>query len=103
MKATFIRTLKPHVELHRDHKTGIAWVEDGSTGMGHSCHPNIDTTGSVAGMKKLGYWRDEARTVRSHGFIYNIDNYVATDELDLVAANECRCQACIVRRAEVSA
>jgi len=29
------------------------------------------------------------RCVRSHGFIYNIDKFVATDDLDRLAASHC--------------
>jgi len=94
-----IKDLGPYLHLYRDDRTGIAWVEDGTTGMWHTCHPNIDTTGSVRGMKKLGYWREDARTVRCCGFIYNVDSVVVTDELDRVAAGACQCQSCIERRA----
>lgn len=89
--STFVREIAPFVELHRDPKTGIAWVENGKTGCGHSAHPNIDSTGSVAGMKKLGYWGATDRTVKCHGFIYNIDRYIASDEYDEIAAENCRC------------
>jgi hypothetical protein len=88
---TLLKTLAEDIELHRDSVTGIAWVENGRTGNGHSTHPNIDETGSVAGMKSLGYWRKSDRTVRSHGFIYNIDRLVVTDEWDEIARQECRC------------
>ena len=37
-------------------KNGIATIYDPSTGLIHSCHPNINVTGSIRGMKKLGYW-----------------------------------------------
>lgn len=80
MKNTYVRNVGPCAELHRDRKSGIAWIEDGSTGLGHSCHANIDATGSVRGMKALGYWGKEDRTVRSHGFIYNIDTFVVDEE-----------------------
>jgi len=86
-----IQEIRPHVTLYRDDLTGIAWVENSSTGCGHSAHPNIDATGSVRGMKDLGYWDKNARTVRTHGFIYNIDSYVVTDELDHIAAEHCQC------------
>jgi hypothetical protein len=86
-----ITEVAPYKTLYRDTRTGIAWVEDGSTGNGHTCHPNIDRSGSVRGMKKLGYWRKDDRMVRSHGFIYNIDSFVATDELDWIAAEHCQC------------
>ena len=31
----FIRQIEEHVNLYRDNKTGIAWVEDGRTGLGY--------------------------------------------------------------------
>lgn len=55
MKNTYVRNVGPCAELHRDRKNGIAWIKDGATGLGYSCHANIDATGSVRGMKKLGY------------------------------------------------
>jgi hypothetical protein len=91
MAKVLIKEIKPYVSLYRDSKTGIAWIENGSTGQGHSCHPNIDITGSVKGMKKLGYWKQDDRTVRSNGCIYNIDKLVVTDELDEITREYCRC------------
>jgi hypothetical protein len=85
------KRLGEYQRLFRDSNTGIAWIEDGGTGNGHSAHPNIDRTGSVAGMRKLGYWPKEQRVVRSHGFIYNIDRLVVTDQLDKIAAEYCQC------------
>lgn len=100
MKNTFVRNVGPCAELHRDRKNGIAWIKDGATGLGYSCHANIDATGSVRGMKKLGYWGKNDRTVRSHGFIYNIDTFVVdeADPYDVLAAEECQCTSCIKRR-----
>jgi hypothetical protein len=88
---TKIRDIREHVTLYRDDRTGIAWVENGETGLGHSCHPNISDTGSVRGMRDLGYWGKDERTARSHGWIYNIDRLVTSDPLDEVARAECRC------------
>lgn len=94
-----IRKINEYTTLYRDDVTGIAWIEDGSTGLGISVHPNISNTGSVRGMKdRLG---QKDRTVRSHGWIYNIDRLVADDNNPLeklLADTECRCQACIERR-----
>lgn len=87
----FVREIRPHVELFRDPVTGLAWVEDGTTGAGHSCHANIDVTGSVTGMKNRGYWSKADRVVRSHGFAYNIDTFIVSDELDAIAAQHCQC------------
>lgn len=91
MSKTLIKEIRPYVELYRDNETGIAWVEDGTTGNGHSCHPNIGASGSVRGMKQRGYWGKNDRTVRCHGFIHNIDRLVVTDELDEIARQHCRC------------
>jgi len=91
MRKTFVKEIAPYIELHKDQRTGIAWVENGSTGNAHSCHPNIDASGSVSGMKKLGYWRKTDRTIRCKGSIYNIDKCVIDDELDEIASKYCSC------------
>ena len=87
----FVQQLTEYAVLYRDTKTGIAWVEDGASGNWHSAHPNIDVSGSVAGMKNLGYWTKDARCVKSHGFIYNIDLCVVTTAFDEVARTHCQC------------
>lgn len=96
----FVKEIRPYVNLYRDDNNGIAWIEDGSTGLGVSVHANIDSSGSVRGMKYRGYWSKDARTVESHGFIYNIDTFVCSksDELEMIVADECMCEACIQRR-----
>ena len=96
----FIRQIEEHVILYRDNKSGIAWIEDGKTGLEISAHSNIDSSGSVAGMKNLGYWGKKDRTIRSHGWIYNIDSFVCDkdNELEMIVADECRCQGCLERR-----
>lgn len=107
----FIRQIEEHVNLYRDDKTGIAWIEDGRTGLGISVHSNIDSSGSVSGMKTLGCWGKKDRTARSHGWIYNfitlivcwiynIDSFVCDkdNELEMIVADECKCQGCIERR-----
>lgn len=86
-----LRQIDSCTKVYRDTETGIAWVEDGRSGCGHSAHPNIDATGSVAGMKNKGYWEKSDRTVSSHGFIYNIDMSVVSDELDELAKQHCQC------------
>jgi len=94
----FIKEVKPSCDLYIDDKTGIAWIEDGSTGMGHSVHPNIDITGSVRGMKERGYWDKTDKIVRSHGWQYNISKFVCSSELDEIVAEHCECEECIERR-----
>jgi len=77
-----LAVLSPYLSGYRDSRTGIAWIEDHASGRGHSLHTSIARSGSVKGMKQLGYWNLNDRTVPSHGWIYNIDQYVPeTDPL----------------------
>ena len=89
-----IKTINENIEVYRDDKTGIAWVEDGTTGSFHSCHPNIDVTGSAAGMKKLGYWGKRDRVVKTNGFKYNVSKKCVNDDLDKIAEKYCQCECC---------
>lgn len=102
MAKQLLREVKPYAKLYRDTVTGIAWIEDGSSGCGFSVHSNIGSSGSVRGMRTLGYWGTEDRTVRSHGFIYNIDTFICEkeNEFEMIVADECRCQGCSDRRAK---
>ena len=95
-----LRKIDKYAELYRDDKSGIAWIYDCSTGLGISVHPNIAASGSVIGMRSLGYWGKHDRVVRSHGFIYNIDRFVCCpeNEYETIASNECMCRACLERR-----
>lgn len=77
----FIKQIEEHVILYRDDKSGIAWIKDGRTGLGISVHSNIHVSGSISGMKTLGY------------FVCDKDN-----RLEMIVADECRCQGCIERR-----
>jgi hypothetical protein len=95
-----IKSINEYADLYIDDKTGIAWIEDDSTGMGHSVHPNIDITGSVRGMKDRGYWGREDKIVRSHGWQYNISKFVCSSELDEIVAKHCECEECKKRRGE---
>lgn len=89
-------------DVYRNTNTGIAFVQDGNTGMRHSCHANISSGGSIRGMKEMGYWGKKDRTVKCNGYIYNVDTYVVTDKLDAVAAEYCQCIGCQDRRANQS-
>ena len=85
-------------DVYRNVNTGIAFVQDGSTGIQHSCHANIDASGSIRGMKERGYWGKKDRCIKCNGFIYNIDTLVIHDDLDRIASDNCMCQACKERR-----
>jgi hypothetical protein len=93
-----VKEIKEYVELYIDDKTGIAWIENGSTGNTHSCHPNISVSGSVVGMKKQGYWGKDDVVVRLNGYRYNTSKYSVSDELDRIAGEYCQCEQCRVRR-----
>ncbi len=104
---SLIREIVPGKTLYKDTTTGIAWIHDGASGCGISIHANIDASGSVRGMKKRGYWEKDARTIRSHGFVYNIDTFIHDwDEkspmrkYEDIVEKECRCQACLERRSK---
>lgn len=94
----FIKEIKPYAKLYRDDKTGIAWIEDGSTGLSYSIHPNIDDSGSVRGMKSLGYWDKYDKIVRTHGFKYNISKTSIDGELDEIVSTYCQCEECRTKR-----
>lgn len=100
MAKQFIREINTYAKLYRDDKNGIAWIEDSSTGLGITIHPNIHKSGSVIGMKNLGYWDKKDRIVQSHGYKYNIDRFVCNknNELEVIVSNECMCQGCLKRR-----
>ncbi len=88
------------IKILRNTANGIAVVHDPSTGLNISIHPSIDRTGSTAGMKAKGYWRESDRTVACFGAIFNIDkmSFDASDPLYLLALRECRREACVERR-----
>lgn len=85
-------------------ENGLVMIQDGSTGMFHSVHPNIDSTGSVSGMKKLGYWGKGDVTLRAGGFIHNISRiaYSNDDPLDMIAYEKCMCPTCAARNGKQS-
>jgi len=100
MSKTLLRQVNKYQPMYIDNNTGIVWIEDGSTGMGISVHPNIDVTGSVKGMKELGYWDKTDKIVRSHGYNYNISKFVCNedDTLEMIVSENCQCEECIKRR-----
>lgn len=94
MAKWLIKQISEYVELYRDDRTGIAWVENGSTGNEHSAHPNIDVTGSVKGMREQGYWGKYDTVIRCNGSYYNVSHKAVHDELDEIAATYCNCEGC---------
>lgn len=64
---------------------GVIRVQDGTSGNGHTPWPNIDSTGSVAGMRARGFWGKEDEVLKALGSIYNVSKVVVEDELDLLS------------------
>ena len=85
-------------DVYRNVNTGIAFVHDGITGVRHSCHSNIDVSGSISGMKARGYWGKKDRCITCNGNTYNIDTLVIQNDLDRIASEACMCPACKERR-----
>lgn len=100
MSKIHIKEINYCTNMYRDSHSGIVWIEDGSTGMRINIHGNIHSSGSVTGMRKLGYWKKKDRVVRCNGYIYNIDTliYDKNNELEMFVVNECMCDACRERR-----
>ena len=96
------KRLVKEIRVYRDDKTGIAWVENGS-GLRYSCHPNIDVSGSVEGMKSLGLLGE--KTILLYGPTASNTTSAGSpvdegNEFEMLAAQECMCQVCIRRRKE---
>jgi len=66
-------------------ENGIVSIENYSTGLGHSCHPNIDKSGNVKGMIERGYWSRDDHVILSGQFRYNKTRTVISDHLDMLA------------------
>ena len=83
--------LAPRIVLMWDDETGIAWIENYMTGIGHAAHPNIKRPRSADDMKRRGAWGKDDRVVQSQSFIYNIDRLSIHEPLDDVARQHCQC------------
>lgn len=101
MGKTFLRKLNGHANLYR-YDNGIAIVTDGSTGLIHSCHPNIDASGSVTGMKKLGYWGKDDIVVKAGSYKYNISHTITSGGYDKTAKESCMCRECLRKKETLS-
>lgn len=94
----FVKEIRPHVRMYKDASNGLVWIEDGTTGLGYSCHSNIDITGSIKGMKYHKFWGQKDRCIRSHGFIFNVDSLYGTGSFYDICKKECMCVGCTDRR-----
>lgn len=81
---------KPNLTLKYSSVTGIAWIEDASTGMAHSAHPNISTTGSLRIYRKK-FGLGKCKFKRCRGFWYNTSHCAVSTAEDRIAASYCQC------------
>ena len=103
MAKKLIKEIRPYVKLYRDTNNGIAWIEDGSTGLGISVHPNLDKSGSVTGMKKLeyDYTEDENGNVIDTGnndFLREQLKELQADLLDMSDKELVECRSLLLER-----
>jgi hypothetical protein len=62
-------------------KNGIPIMKNHSVGVFHSCFPNIDGTGSVAGMRANYNWKNDT-VVKAHGAYFNLDKWSVHDPIE---------------------
>lgn len=67
-----------------DPATGIVWIEDGTAGVSHSAHPNVEANKVTRKKREYSGWRE------SHGFLFSPETFCST-ELDRLAAKYCQC------------
>lgn len=68
-----------------DPHTGLAWIEDGTAGVAHSAHPNVEANRYTRA--KYPGW------LECRGFLHSPEVFVST-ELDRIAAAYCHCGPC---------
>jgi hypothetical protein len=96
MGKILLRELGPGINLYRDGRTGLAWVEDEGRNLTYNPHPSIpsgDFRHTVRTMKLRGLWKRDCRTAASHGAIYNLSlcRTNLDNSLDVIAMENCRC------------
>lgn len=102
MKQKVVKKIDEETLIYRDERTGMAFAK--KRGENFSIHPNIHKSGSVKGMKKLGFWGKKDRVVRVGDFSYNTDIIVfdyadsKLRELEEEIAKHCLCVGCISRK-----
>ena len=75
-----------------DPQTGLVWIEDGTAGVSHSAHPNVEANRFNRRKYQAQGW------VESHGFLFSPEVFRST-ELDHLAARYCRCNGCHMAKA----
>lgn len=71
MKPSDRSALGPYQRAKFDPQTGLTWIEDGTAGVAHSAHPNMEANKYS---RKLHFDWIECR-----GFLYSPDVFTSTD------------------------
>ena len=88
LKRSDARLLSAHQRAKFDPHTGLVWIEDGTAGVAHSAHPNVQANAQTR--------RAHPNWLECRGFLYSPDVHVST-ELDQIAATYCHCGPCDTR------
>ena len=93
MSKFLLQTIGANQQLYRDTMTGLAWIEDRSSGASYALHPCTASIASIRDLKKNGDWGLTDQCVRSRGFHYNIDRYIPCHDPAINAAllSACHC------------
>lgn len=89
--ATDAQLLNQHQHAKYDPATGLVWIEDGTAGVAHSAHPNVEANRITRKLREYAGW------IEVRGFLYSPEVFASTD-LDKLAAKYCQCSPCIASR-----
>lgn len=94
MSATDALKLNQYQRAKHDPATGLVWIEDGTAGVAHSAHLNVEANRVTRKMREYKGW------IECRGFLYS-PNTLPSTALDRIAARYCQCSPCqIARKAE---
>jgi hypothetical protein len=85
LKGTDAAKLSQYQRAKQDPSTGLVWIEDGTAGVAHSAHPNVEANRETRRLHPT--W------LECRGFLYSPDVFTST-ELDKLAAAYCQCGPC---------
>jgi hypothetical protein len=88
LKRSDAQLLNEHQRAKYDPRTGLVWIEDGTAGVAHGAHPNVEANAQTRRMHPD--W------LECRGFLYSPEVYCST-ELDQIAATYCHCGPCDAR------
>lgn len=90
LKAQDAKKLNAYQHAKFDPLTGLVWIEDGTAGVSHSAHPNVEANKYTRRDRKFVGW---VQSGPQRAFLYSPQRFVSTD-LDALAASYCQCPGC---------